>query len=965
MTRKRILVIVAALALLAAALGTGLAIAQQGGKQDAPVSGARLAPLQVMGHEITYQGRLLDALGPVDGFVDLTFRIYGVPVGNVPLWEETHTSVDVAEGQFSVLLGSINQQIPIDFNLFESPERYLAVEVGTDGEMSPRQPITTVPYAINSDTALTAGNASFAFAVPWSGIVSIPAGFADDTDDDILGGLSCTTDQITVFNGLAWACGDDQLGGGGGDPWSLTGNAGTSPGANFLGTTDDVALELHVNGLRAWRLEPNTTSPNVIGGYDGNNVTAGVLGATISGGGTLNAVNTVTDEFGTVGGGQRNQAGDNAGITSDRSHATVAGGINNTASGIDSTIGGGLNNEASANRSTIGGGQFNRATGDISTVGGGGSNKAEGSNSVVGGGGVNIASGDYSTVSGGRENEAVAKYATVSGGGRADPVDATSANHAYDEYGTIGGGGGNVAGVDDANTTNQTYATVGGGKNNVASGDYSTVSGGQDNQAAAEYATVSCGGRAFANDAGSANRVYDNFGSIGGGGENRVGMDDADTTNQPGATVGGGLLNDATGSSSTVSGGIDNTASGTESTVGGGISNTASGAKSTVGGGGGSTASDIYTTVSGGKNNIANGTGATVGGGVTNTASADYATVSGGGSTIPSDLTTANFAYDEHGTIGGGGGNVVGVDDADATNQTYATIGGGKNNTASGAYATVGGGLAHLASSLVSTIGGGDSNTASGIGSTIGGDFTNTANKTSATVSGGSGNTASGAYSTVPGGSSNIAGGDYSFAAGRNAQSFGDGTFVWADSTDQLFSTSAPNIFQVRASSGTRFYTDSDATVGVQLFGGSNSWNVISDRAFKENYALVDARSILEKLAEMPVGQWNLVTQDPSIQHIGPTAQDFRAAFGIGESDTHINMAEAYGVTMGATQGLYQMMQEKDVRIATLEEAAGTGSVTSDNGSPEFVWFITWALMGGIVLAGLFVGLRLRKVSKV
>ncbi len=44
---------------------------------------------------------------------------------------------------------------------------------------------------------------------------------------------------------------------GGGGVWSLNGNSGTTPGTNFLGTTDNQALELKVNGQRALRIEPN------------------------------------------------------------------------------------------------------------------------------------------------------------------------------------------------------------------------------------------------------------------------------------------------------------------------------------------------------------------------------------------------------------------------------------------------------------------------------------------------------------------------------------------------------------------------------------------------------------------------------------------------------------------------------------------------------------------------------------
>jgi hypothetical protein len=64
---------------------------------------------------------------------------------------------------------------------------------------------------------------------------------------------------------------------------------------NFLGTTDNQALELKVNGARAYRLQPGTDSPNVIGGYSGNSVGAGVSGATITGGGSNAGSNSIGD----------------------------------------------------------------------------------------------------------------------------------------------------------------------------------------------------------------------------------------------------------------------------------------------------------------------------------------------------------------------------------------------------------------------------------------------------------------------------------------------------------------------------------------------------------------------------------------------------------------------------------------------------------------------------------------------
>ena len=91
--------------------------------------------------------------------------------------------------------------------------------------------------------------------------------------------------------------------------WKLGGNAGTSPGTHFIGTTDNRALELKVNNQRALRLESilGGSSVSIVGGYAGNSVRYGAYGATVGGGGAGNYLgytytNVVYAHFGTVGG---------------------------------------------------------------------------------------------------------------------------------------------------------------------------------------------------------------------------------------------------------------------------------------------------------------------------------------------------------------------------------------------------------------------------------------------------------------------------------------------------------------------------------------------------------------------------------------------------------------------------------------------------------------------------------------
>jgi hypothetical protein len=176
--------------------------------------------------------------------------------------------------------------------------------------------------------------------------------------------------------------------------WSPGGNAGTVAGTNFLGTTDDVALELRANNARALRLEPASdatfgASPNVIGGADGNTVAPGVFGATIAGGGSASAcagpcLNQVTANFGTVGGGRNNTASGDL--------ATVGGGVRATASGPSATVGGGQDNTASKFAATVAGGLTNTASGVSATVGGGFFNTAGGADATVPGGSAASAS---------------------------------------------------------------------------------------------------------------------------------------------------------------------------------------------------------------------------------------------------------------------------------------------------------------------------------------------------------------------------------------------------------------------------------------------------------------------------------------------------------------------------------------------------------------------------------------------
>jgi hypothetical protein len=344
-------------------------------------------------------------------------------------------------------------------------------------------------------------------------------------------------------------------------------------------------------------------------------------------------------------------------------------------------------------------------------------------------------------------------------------------------------------------------------------------------------------------------------------------------------TIGGGGMaaapNTATGGAhfGTIAGGYKNTVGGFSAVVGGGNENTADGDASTVGGGRANFARGLRTTVAGGDANIANG----------------------------------NFA-----TIAGGIGNGISASEA--------AIGGGYRNFVGQARATIAGGNLNIATGLFSSIGGGDGNEVEASAGTIGGGNHNHVRGESATIAGGEGNVATGPHASVPGGLGNEALGRMSFAAGYRAIANDDGAFVWADATGGRLNSTARDQFMARASGGVTFYTDSAASVGARLAPGSGSWAVTSDRASKSNLTAVDGREVLARLAGIPMATWNYKTQDATIRHIGPMAQDFMAAFGVGEDEKQISTVDADGVALAAIQGLNQVVQEKERRIQSLEQ---------------------------------------------
>ena len=88
----------------------------------------------------------------------------------------------------------------------------------------------------------------------------------------------------------------------------------------------------------------------------------------------------------------------------------------------------------------------------------------------------------------------------------------------------------------------------------------------------------------------------------------------------------------------------------------------------------------------------------------------------------------------------------------------------------------------------------------------------------------------------------------------------------------------------------------------------------------KEHFVAIDGQEVLDRLARLPITTWNYKTDAPSIRHMGPMAQDFFAAFGLGADDRHIAPLDVNGVALAGVQALSQQVETLKQQNADLLE---------------------------------------------
>jgi hypothetical protein len=649
------------------------------------------------------------------------------------------------------------------------------------------------------------------------------------------------------------------------------------------------------------------------GGY--NNAIQLNASQSVIGGGWANVIQTnAYQSF--VGGGYDNTVLTNA------DHAVIAGGWQNTIQvyAWESVISGGeLNTIAPfAQWSVIGGGEFNTNSSAYSVIGGGYQNMVQtnAAESFIGGGLYNtIQANSYQSVIVGGANNTIQTNATYSfiGGGAGHTIGTNSGSSVIAggfinsigtnaSRATVSGGNGNAI------QNNSTGATIGGGIGNVigTNSNVATIAGGNYNYVANFSGQAAIGGGLFNTNAGFAstipggylNQASANYSFAAGQRAKAIhqgafvwadsqNLDFSSTTfNQFSVRANGGVVFDTGGAGISLDGlpalvgGLNNANSASQSFTGGGTGNSIlSGANDS--------------TISGGFQNTiqSNALYCFIGGGYQNTIlpSAEYATITAGASN-----TNGSFFA----TIGGGGGNNIG------TNCTSATIGGGFTHTISNNTfdATIGGGSFHIigSNSYYTTIGGGHVNWIqdNATASTIGGGWLNAvqAGAISSVIGGGSNNSVvpNSLFATIPGGDQNTAT-SYAFAAGNRAKASNQGAFVWADSQNADFASTANDQFLIRA----------QGNVGINRNNPASALDVngtVTATGFSGNGSALGSVNAATLGGVSSSGFWKTTGNagtTPGVNFIGTTdgqALLIRGGFvGVGRSST-ITSAEFFGV---------------------------------------------------------------------
>ena len=134
-----------------------------------------------------------------------------------------------------------------------------------------------------------------------------------------------------------------------------------------------------------------------------------------------------------------------------------------------------------------------------------------------------------------------------------------------------------------------------------------------------------------------------------------------------------------------------------------------------------------------------------------------------------------------------------------------------------------------------------------------------------------------------------------------------DWSMILLDSDEFLISRNGSGVNEMQISNG------GNLTIAGALTEGS-------DVNSKENFEEVDPIEVLDRVLDLPISTWNYIHDEDSVRHMGPMAQDFAAAFGLGKDERRLAGLDVNGVTIAAIKGLNQRLQDKEADLIEKEE---------------------------------------------
>ena len=169
-----------------------------------------------------------------------------------------------------------------------------------------------------------------------------------------------------------------------------------------------------------------------------------------------------------------------------------------------------------------------------------------------------------------------------------------------------------------------------------------------------------------------------------------------------------------------------------------------------------------------------------------------------------------------------------------------------------------------------------------------------------------------------------LGGGGHTIAANRSLAigkdiSISHDKALLINASDYSLQSDRDGQLKIQADGGLKIQFSDEMSIAMTDASGG-SWSTISDRNLKSDQVSVDIYSIMDKLKKLPIQYWEYKSE-PTLKHVGPTAQDFYEIFKYGNSDKVIHSIDSDGVLISAIKGLNESVIHTSELISFYEQS--------------------------------------------